>query len=1615
MKQRARTVRPSDDRVDHNIYPVEGEPGDQGDGDEGHDGVAPEENKTELEEMAEKYEQLKQQVEMHFDIENQKEAVGAQMLKAPTKPTEEQWERHQATHTPFQPWCKHCQAARAVRRKHPSKARKATVVLDVERGIKGPVKISIDYMYLHERLGRYRNKECNPPQLIMVDHQSGRIWAYRTPNKGVLDEATWLPQRIVQDINNCGYAETKLQLKSDQEPAIVTLQTAIQELKTNVIPVNSPVGESESNGRVENAIRRVQEKIRTLRHQLETGIKCNIPDTAPIMAWLIRWAAEVISKYAPGDDGKTAYERLRNETCVVPVVPFGEAVMYLPMETAKNSKGEPAKKLGIWIGTIERTEETLIGTGNGIIKCRTVSRLPSNERWQRDLVLSMKGVPWEPVPGKKGQHILVEVNEDGQAPDEQEENQSDVGEKNLDETEEVEIQNKAHQIHISRKAIAKYGSIEGCPACNWLIKWGPRAGKLVYSHSTTCRKRIVQKMKEDPEYRRLVQKHNLDQEPGELEMITEAQVRERRHNIQKAILTIEDNMKQVPEGNGVRLTRTMLKSLLAKIEVAEIYSPPRVIAMAQKMGLRSGWALDITTTDVDGRAWDFNQLEMRNRAIRKVLKDEPLLLIGSPMCTAFSQLNNINYVRMPREEVEQRIMYGRKHLEFCTKLYELQWKAGRYFVHEHPASASSWDEQCIKRMLKKFGVTRVVADQCMYGLTTTDGKTTKLARKRIGFMTNSPCIATQLNAKCPNSREWKIHEHMTLIDGRPRMAQVYPPKFCQAICEGLKQQIKADRNGQFLLATMKQGEGMHNEASEMKKKLKTVEEEEDGPHMQEAWDDVSGAELNPELVMKARREEIEYVRKMNLYTKVPISQCYEITKKAPISIRWIDINKGDKERPNYRSRVVAREINTHKREDLFAATPPLEALKTIISITASGNKGERLMVNDVSRAFFHAKATRPVYVQLLEEDRGKGEEGLCGKLNYSMYGTRDAAQNWAAEYSTRLLEAGFQRGKASPCTFYHQERQIRTLVHGDDYVSVGHPKQLKWLEEQLKTRYQIKTHMLGPDEGQAKEIKILNRIISWHGERGITYEADPRHIEIVVEQLDLKESKEVTTPGTKEEGRTQQDCNDKLDEGQSSRHRAIVARCNYLSPDRPDISFSVKELARHMASPEKGNWLQLKRLGRYLKGRPRLQQWFQWQDIPEKMKTYSDADWAGCKNTRKSTTGGCVTMGKHTLKTWSKTQSLIALSSGESELYAMIKASAESLGMLSMLKDFGLHVSGEIWGDASAAIGMINRSGLGKTRHIETGLLWIQQTAAEKQLKYGKIPGKLNPADLFTKHLDASTMDGHVRRLEFTVTVGRAMEAPKLHLLSRSEANEANLCMHVRTLTDAMRVNKSAKRHERNRNKGVLLLSNGVDTPGRRREAQQSTATQNKRRPLETSKRRMTHLQHYNQRMNTSQCSRRTAKLESCQRLLTHAPALIWRKFSSSSSKNQEKRQVIIHARAPTTSVASNYQTLELGEEWDSPIRIGKPRNVRRAENLQKEAKDKHDHSEAVNSSMFYTHQACTGMDMHCALASTDILGDAAEGGCRDIQYNSRTYSLYKCMHVESGAQPAHMHARTIN
>ena len=601
------------------------------------------------------------------------------------------------------------------------------------------------------------------------------------------------------NLENSGLGQTRSLIQTDQEPAIITVQKAIPDLKFEVVPINSPVGESACNGRVENTIRRVQESMRAIRHHVEKGVGQSIPETSPIMAWMARWVAELFSKYAPGDDGRILYERIWRESCQVPLIPSGQNAMYLPMKTATSSKGEPATRCGIWLGIIERTEEIIIGTTEGVVKCRTISRLANGNQWDKDLLLNMKGLPWEPIPGKQNMHIPVELHDDGEDPERDRGVESKPIEAQDDENP-VEVRGSADKLHIFRKAVTKYDMTIGCLGCNDLARRGPHGGKLIYNHPGVCRNRFVEMMESDPEYRRLLEKHGYSMSLDNLEGTTRERMQEVKHQLQRATTEIERKMAQSQRSVKLeQLDRTMRIMLLEQMEVAEVYSRPRIAKMAQEMGLRAGRSLDLTTCDEAGRPWYFNCIKMSNVAVRLLLNDKPRLLIGSPMCAASSTMNNLNYARMIAEEKQERIECGRKFFEFCCNIYELQLREGRYVLHQHPAAARSWSEECINKMLRRQGVVGVVGDQCQCGLKSHDGQREGLARKRVGFMTNSPCIAKRLTSKCPNNCDNQFHKHVVLINGRAKAAETYPPGLCKAVCKGLVEQLEADRLGQHHL------------------------------------------------------------------------------------------------------------------------------------------------------------------------------------------------------------------------------------------------------------------------------------------------------------------------------------------------------------------------------------------------------------------------------------------------------------------------------------------------------------------------------------------------------------------------------------------------------------------------------------------------------------------------------------------------------------------------------------------------------------------------------------------------------------------------------------------------
>ena len=100
-------------------------------------------------------------------------------------------------------------------------------------------------------------------------------------------------------------------------------------------------------------------------------------------------------------------------------------------------------------------------------------------------------------------------------------------------------------------------------------------------------------------------------------------------------------------------------------------------------------------------------------------------------------------------------------------------------------------------------------------------------------------------------------------------------------------------------------------------------------------DDLTGQLLDPALCRAARKKEMDFVREKGLWIKRTIKECWSRTGAPPVTVRWVETNKGDDEHPNVRSRLVAKEFNNKKCDDLFAGTPPVEAMRAIISMAAS--------------------------------------------------------------------------------------------------------------------------------------------------------------------------------------------------------------------------------------------------------------------------------------------------------------------------------------------------------------------------------------------------------------------------------------------------------------------------------------------------------------------------------------------------------------------------------------------------------------------------------------------------------------------------------------------------------
>ena len=321
--------------------------------------------------------------------------------------------------------------------------------------------------------------------------------------------------------------------------------------------------------------------------------------------------------------------------------------------------------------------------------------------------------------------------------------------------------------------------------------------------------------------------------------------------------------------------------------------------------------------------------------------------------------------------------------------------------------------------------------------------------------------------------------------------------------------------------------------------------------------------------------------------------------------------------------------------------------------------------------------------------------------------------------------------------YIHDAKEILLVIHVDDFLVAAIHDALDWVYKEVSKVYELKKKIVSSAPEDAHETTYLNRKLKWNEANWMSYEGDEKHADVLLRDWGLVHCRAVSSTLTKElEDKLGDGC--KLSESEWRQVGRSIARINFMSRDRPDLCCAARILSKHMACPTDGTRHALIHVVKYLKGHARCVNMFyaSISDEDYKVTVYCDSDWARDIAGRKSCSGGVLLLAGVPVTFWSKSQSNVALSSGEAELNSSVKAISETLGVINLWEELmksQLHSTVRV--DSSACKGMLTRSGSGRVKHLSTKQLWVRSVEEAFPLQIEKISRSDNCADMLTHSL----------------------------------------------------------------------------------------------------------------------------------------------------------------------------------------------------------------------------------------------------------------------------------------
>ncbi|KAJ9566010.1 hypothetical protein OSB04_001976 [Centaurea solstitialis] len=448
--------------------------------------------------------------------------------------------------------------------------------------------------------------------------------------------------------------------------------------------------------------------------------------------------------------------------------------------------------------------------------------------------------------------------------------------------------------------------------------------------------------------------------------------------------------------------------------------------------------------------------------------------------------------------------------------------------------------------------------------------------------------------------------------------------------------------------------------------------------------------------------------------------------------RWLFRHKFDSNGrlERYKARLVAQGFSQQPGldfDDTFSPVVKPATIRTVLSISISRNWPIHQL--DVKNAFLHGDLTETVYMSQPPGYVDSNFPDHVCRLRKALYGLKQAPRAWYQRFAVYLSSLGFISSKTDTSLFtYHRGSDtIYLLLYVDDIIlTASSPSLISRVIYQLSSEFPMSD--LGP-------LSFFLGIAASRSKSGL-FLSQTAFAQEILARADMVSCNPCSTPA---------DTKTKLAvDGEPvsdpTLYRSLAGALQYLTFTRPDIAYAVQQVCLFMHDPRLPHFNALKRILRYLKGTLSHGLHIKASAV-DRLVAYSDADWAGCPNTRRSTSGFCVYLGDNLVSWSSKRQHVVSRSSAEAEYRGIANVVAETAWLRNLLLELYCPLSRAtvvFCDNVSAMYLASNPVQHQRTKHVEIDLHFVRERVAIGHVRVLHVPSAYQYADIFTKGLPTS-------------------------------------------------------------------------------------------------------------------------------------------------------------------------------------------------------------------------------------------------------------------------------------